>query len=163
MCDISPEILGAYHDGELSPSQRAEFEAHLAGCTACMAELAQLREVSSLFTNMGSDPMHADELTRLHEAVDDAMDRPVLRMFGMISAIAASLLIVSSVWLMEISRRQETVTSPTPTIVKSPEAWERLATTLKPEAVEPAPGSTESMADASLAEWMLHGVSVKEN
>lgn len=163
MCDISPEILGAYHDGELSPTQRAEFEAHLAGCTVCMAELAQLREVSELFAKNGTEGISDTELHRLHEAVDDAMDRPVLRMFGMISAIAASLLIVSSVWLMEISRRSETVTPQPTTIVKSPEAWERLATTLKPEAVDHAPGSTESMADASLAEWMLHGVSVKEN
>jgi hypothetical protein len=40
--DIQPE-LSAYLDGELTPPQRAEIEAHLASCPRCQEELAELK------------------------------------------------------------------------------------------------------------------------
>ncbi len=39
--------LSDYLDGELPPAERAELEAHLAGCEACATALAELRAVVS--------------------------------------------------------------------------------------------------------------------
>ena len=38
--------VGPYHDGELSPDAREEFEAHLATCATCAAELERVRGVA---------------------------------------------------------------------------------------------------------------------
>jgi hypothetical protein len=39
-------MVSPYHDGELTPDARGEFEAHLASCPACSAELHRVRGVS---------------------------------------------------------------------------------------------------------------------
>jgi anti-sigma factor ChrR (cupin superfamily) len=44
--DIRPE-LSAYLDGELTPSQRTEVEAHLASCPRCQEELAELKTLAA--------------------------------------------------------------------------------------------------------------------
>jgi hypothetical protein len=44
--DIQPE-LSAYLDGELTPPQRAEVEAHLASCPRCQEELAELKTLAA--------------------------------------------------------------------------------------------------------------------
>ena len=44
--DIQPD-LSAYLDGELTPSQRAEIEAHVASCPRCQQELAGLRTLAA--------------------------------------------------------------------------------------------------------------------
>jgi anti-sigma factor RsiW len=41
------ELLGAYHDGELTTDRRHQVEDHLQGCPACRAELEALAELSS--------------------------------------------------------------------------------------------------------------------
>lgn len=44
--DIQPE-LAAYVDGELTPPQRAEVDAHLASCPRCQQELAELKALAA--------------------------------------------------------------------------------------------------------------------
>src|ERR1051325_6119781 len=44
-CDRVEELLGAWLDGELSPAQAAEVQAHVDGCSGCMA---QKRDLESL-------------------------------------------------------------------------------------------------------------------
>ena len=44
--DIQPE-LSAYVDGELTPPQRAEIEAHVASCPRCQRELAELKTLAA--------------------------------------------------------------------------------------------------------------------
>jgi len=44
-CEREPTV-GAYHDGELSGAAREAFEAHLATCPSCAAELKRVRAVS---------------------------------------------------------------------------------------------------------------------
>lgn len=44
--DIQPE-LSAYLDGELTPPQRAEVEAHLASCPRCREEVAELKTLAA--------------------------------------------------------------------------------------------------------------------
>jgi anti-sigma factor RsiW len=53
MSDHITEWLGAYHDGELRGGRRRRIEAHLAGCAACRAELAEIRNLSALLADDG--------------------------------------------------------------------------------------------------------------
>ncbi len=46
-CDKYADDLSAWIDGELTAAWRAEIEAHLAGCDACRARVAQLRKVAA--------------------------------------------------------------------------------------------------------------------
>jgi anti-sigma factor RsiW len=46
-CHYSP-TLSSYYDGELSPAQAADVEAHLATCDACAAELRALKRISAV-------------------------------------------------------------------------------------------------------------------
>ena len=41
-CDLEPGKLAAYLDGEVPEAQGAEVRAHIAGCPACAAEVAEL-------------------------------------------------------------------------------------------------------------------------
>ena len=47
-CSEATERIEAILDGTLPPSERAEIEAHLAGCPACAAELARSRAAVEL-------------------------------------------------------------------------------------------------------------------
>lgn len=48
------ELLGAYHDGELTADRRQQVEEHLQDCPACRAELEALEELS---TFLKADPV----------------------------------------------------------------------------------------------------------
>lgn len=47
--------LGAYHDGELNEKQLRRVEKHLAECTACSAELEEIRSLSALLQESASE------------------------------------------------------------------------------------------------------------
>src|SRR6478752_3355474 len=86
--------LDAYHDGELSPAERADVEAHLRICPSCAAELAAMRRVSGVFANTPArEPSH-EQLLQLAESVSvewsDA--RILLRLFR-VTAVAAAVLL----------------------------------------------------------------------
>src|SRR5690349_1789363 len=105
MCDLDIQLLAAYHDGELGPADRARVESHLLACASCATELRLLRETSRRFADERFDDLAPDELARLHAAIDEAeSDRPLLRIAGAIGVIAASILIVSCAWLMDLPR-----------------------------------------------------------
>src|SRR5438105_12117203 len=136
----------AYHDGELSAEGRRAVEEHLERCEECAGELAWLRSVSGAVGRRevaSGLELTPAELGRVHAAVDDAMDRAdaaapegypisLYRTAGALMAIAASVLIVSCVWLSEL---------PTPAGPRQPvgmaavpnegQAWERVAMTLR--------------------------------
>jgi len=48
-CEVCQPILEEYFDGELNTRHAAEVRAHLAGCRACAAILAELRQEQELF------------------------------------------------------------------------------------------------------------------
>lgn len=60
MNDPLREWIPAYHDGELTGPLREQVEAHLLTCPGCQAELAELRQLSSLLQTeplaLGSKP-----------------------------------------------------------------------------------------------------------
>jgi anti-sigma factor RsiW len=50
------ELLGAYALDALEPDEAAEVERHLEGCADCRTEVAEHREVASLFSDVSIEP-----------------------------------------------------------------------------------------------------------
>jgi anti-sigma factor RsiW len=159
--------LSAYHDGELDQAAARETEWHVKACPACAAELAEIRALSRAFGRFATDPMSREGVAQAHAAAEAAALRaPVLRVAGVLIALAASVLVVGSAWLMEPVlpgyRTTPVAVVPAPT----PD-WERVAMTLNaaPLAVE-APDAPQPLlladaaTDQTLADWMLRNLGV---
>jgi anti-sigma factor RsiW len=95
------ERLGAYHDGELSGAARAEMEQHLGQCPACAAELKRLRRLSELFSAAAAPKLSPEALMRLHSRVDVIPMADLRRVAEVVGAIAASILLVCTIWLVK--------------------------------------------------------------
>jgi anti-sigma factor RsiW len=163
MCDVIRPLLGAYFDDELPADQRPRVEEHLRNCTRCAAELEHFREDSRSLADYPFQDLIDRELADLHDAIDDAADRPVWRIGGALAVVAASVLIVSCAWLMELptgtrsSSSQATVTASAP-----PEPWEQVATTLRADPIQQAADDRSTqLAAADMADWILEGLSRK--
>lgn len=89
---IFSDNLSAYLDGELRPEEKAQLEAHLAGCPDCRAALGQLESVSGLVKKHALEPVPL----ALRNAVLNgrAPARPWLKPALAFSAAAAGLLVV---------------------------------------------------------------------
>ena len=75
----------------------------------------------------------------------------------LLGTLAASVLIISSAWLMELS---QPVASPTIVLTRPAQPWERMAMTLRAEPLLPQQDDNiAQFADAELAEWMLQRLS----
>src|SRR2546421_1996236 len=86
--------LDAYHDGELSPADRSDVEAHLRDCPSCAAALAAMRRMSGAFaTTTPREPSH-EQLLQLAASVraEPSDTRMLLRLFRR-TAVAAALLL----------------------------------------------------------------------
>jgi len=66
-CEREPTV-GAYHDGELSEAAREAFEAHLATCPGCAAELKRVRAVSKWMEPLRTPVLSAAEKDELAAA-----------------------------------------------------------------------------------------------
>lgn len=159
MSVCEPQLLSAYLDDELSAEDRARIERHLAVCDTCTAELASLRVSAALIRGYEFDDLKPLELQRLHQAIRrESSEQSVFRLGMVLSAMAASVLIICSAWLMDA---KATTTGPTPRIAKieAPQ-WERVATTLRldPLPLEIDRDHSVQLADAQFAQWMLDGL-----
>jgi Putative zinc-finger len=89
--------VAAYSFGLLEQQDRLEFEAHLAECESCAAELAELSAMSSLFA--GVDPVEPESDESGGAKVDDLMlrrasaRRRVGRQRGFLAAAACLVLL----------------------------------------------------------------------
>ena len=95
MVDCEDRVrLDAYHDGELSPAERSDVEAHLRDCPSCVAELAAIRGMSSAFADAAPRGPSHERLLQLARSVragpSDA--RMLLRLFRGTAVAAAVLL-----------------------------------------------------------------------
>jgi hypothetical protein len=163
----------AYHDGELSAEGVRAAEEHLGRCNACAGELAWLRSVSQAVEPSRVDrasEITRDELRRVHAAVDEAMvsadvvgpeSYPIslYRTAGLLMALAASVLIVSCVWLSELP----TASGPSQpvgvaAVTADGPAWERVAMTLRADPLPTGLDSEPYLADSRVADWVLRGL-----
>jgi anti-sigma factor RsiW len=162
-CDL--QLLSAYIDGELSPAQRQSVDAHLRQCPKCAAEVDALTNAMEMIRTYQPFVPGREDLDRLFEKVDQSIDlraeRSLWRLGLVVSAMAASILIVSVAWLAELppvpeGSKEQVATTP-------PEAWERLAATLRPDPIDMPPSGatppTVYLAQAEpFASWMLRAL-----
>jgi anti-sigma factor RsiW len=86
--------LDAYHDGELSPAERADAEAHLRDCPSCAAELAAIRRVCGAFADTGPREPSYEQLLGLARSVRaEPFDARMLLRFFRTTAVAAAVLL----------------------------------------------------------------------
>jgi anti-sigma factor RsiW len=157
-------LVQAYHDGQLIAGRMREAEQHMSTCDACASELASLRDLSLALGAATPGPIRPDELARLHEAVsriavEEGDDRRVLRLAVGLSAVAASILIVSTAWLYDGSPpanpgpfAETHFTGPS--IAAQGEPWENYAVGREqPEGARPTGTAINSTTD-----WMIGGM-----
>ena len=72
------ERASAYYDGELTGSRLADFEAHLAECPACQAELASLRALSGQWQAMRTPAVPAEVAAKLRERLEAQEEKGLL-------------------------------------------------------------------------------------
>ncbi len=51
-CQETQDLLSTYHDGELDSDRRIQLEVHLERCPECLAELAEIRRLSSTILSL---------------------------------------------------------------------------------------------------------------
>jgi anti-sigma factor RsiW len=158
-------LLAAHHDGELRDHKaRRALEEHLVDCPHCAAELAQMRDLSAQIASAIATREGVTEraVIEMHRAVDEVMnaavvDQPFLRTAGLLTGLAASVLIISGIWLFELNRSEagDGISVADAPVVLSPD-WERVAMTLRAEP-RPAIGgdSVFSPRYAAAIDWML--------
>src|SRR3954447_9480789 len=99
--------LDAYHDGELSPAERSDVDAHLRDCPSCAAELAAIRGMSGAFADTTPrEPSH-EQLLQLAAIVraEPADARMLLRLFRGTAVAAAVLLACTLAAAVFLSQR----------------------------------------------------------
>jgi anti-sigma factor RsiW len=95
MVDCENQVrLDAYHDGELSPAERSDVEAHLRGCPSCAAALAAIRGMSGAFADTTPREPSDEQLLQLARSVraEPSDARMLLRLFRGAAVAAAVLL-----------------------------------------------------------------------
>lgn len=105
-CERIEELLSAYLEGELGPAEKAEVEAHLAGCPACsefaglmkegleaMAGFPEIEPSPALFARLYAVPEKARKRKSAARTVFDWLTRPALQP---VYAAATAVLIVLS-------------------------------------------------------------------
>jgi hypothetical protein len=102
------EELGAYHDGRVYGDRQALIEYHVASCEPCGLQVARLSALSYLLTTTTGPHLSQIARHRLHQKIDAAMERGLVRFGWGLSGIAASVLLVGSAWLMHVGAARQT-------------------------------------------------------
>ena len=136
-------LLEAYHDGELSPEQRAEIDHHLAGgCDACAAEMRRLEALSRALATWGDARLTAEARQRIYALAPDASQGGYFRLTQWVAGIAAAVLIAGGAW--RVLRNQ----------TASPVRLESGTTSWVSYAINPA--ESAQSPDQPIAAWLSH-------
>jgi hypothetical protein len=156
-------LLQAYHDGQLSAARKREAEEHVDACAACAAELERLRDLSRTLAGARPDPIRPDEMGRLHEVIatytrEAGDDRRILRLGFGLSAVAASILIISTAWLYDGPFGNRSRLAPTgpgsSSVANTGESWEHVAVGKPDTSAGARPTGT---ARNDVTNWMIGG------
>jgi anti-sigma factor RsiW len=93
--------VGAYHDGELTAEEARQMEEHLRICPVCAQELEQLRSLSRFLAAAPTARIAPDAVERLHARVGVVRESVVIRLASALTAVAAAVLAVCTVWLWQ--------------------------------------------------------------
>jgi anti-sigma factor RsiW len=108
MVDCGKRVrLGAYHDGELSPAERSDVEAHLRDCPSCAAELAATRKTSAAFAGAAPREPSREQMLQLAGGVRAELSdaRMLLRLFRGAAVAAGVLLACALAGAAHLSQR----------------------------------------------------------
>jgi|SRR5438128_9725875 len=137
-CDHTQHVQ-AFYDGEMNSADRAAFQAHVATCAICSAELDDLRRLSTHLATASIPSLSQDALARFHRTANVAEERGVLRLAEWLTAAAAAILVIGLTGLF----RHDT------THASAPDTWEQAAIAY-PTDHDPTVGSDV----LQLTEWM---------
>ena len=152
MVDCKNQVrLDAYHDGELSPAERSDIEAHLRDCPSCAAELAAIRRMSGAFADTAPrEPSH-EQLLELARSVraEPSDARMLLRLFRGTAVAAAVLLACALAGGAYLSRRTKAAAHEA-MVLDHVAIWSQSA------AIATGPVNDERQADQQvrLAQWI---------
>jgi anti-sigma factor RsiW len=139
--------VGAYHDGELPAEEARRMQDHVGVCAACAEELEQLRKLSRFLASAPMPQIAPDALERLHGGVGMVRESVIIRLAGALTAVAACVLAVCTIWLWRVS-----ATSPG-TYSDRSLAWENAARGRETEVV-----AVED-AQEQFARWIVEDLS----
>jgi len=145
-------IVDAYHDGELSPEARTAFEQHLVSCPPCQADLAQTRQLAAWITSAPKQMLSSTARQALFDLAPMIGERAYLRIAEWTTALAASVLIAASCWLMFSGKPQ----------TSSPD---QQASTFMPVFLNPPKehDAADVPDDPKLVDWVTTNVAVAQN
>jgi hypothetical protein len=93
--------LSAYHDGELTEEQRRQLEQHLgSACPACQSELRQWRRLTSILNSATFSQLSQGAREKLIALAPMVREAGVIRLAEWVTALAASVLIAASTWML---------------------------------------------------------------
>ena len=152
MVDCENKVrLDAYHDGEISPAERSDVEAHLRGCPSCTAELVAIRRMSGAFADTTPrEPSHEQLLQLARSVRAEASDaRMLLRLFRGTAVAAAVLLACALAGAAYLSQR-------TKAAAHEAMVLDHVATWPQPAAFATDPVSDERQFEQQvrLAQWI---------
>jgi anti-sigma factor RsiW len=144
--------LNAYHDGELSPAERSDVEAHLRDCPSCAAELAAIRRTSAAFAGTTPpEPSHEQllQLARKVRSTDPPDARMLLRLFRVTAVAAAVLLACALAGAVYLSQRTRAAAHEAMVLDHVP-TWSKFAAL----ATDPVSDERRSEQQIALARWI---------
>lgn len=96
MSHLTEERLNLYLDNELSTTERAAVEAHLAGCDACRAELASLQALFTALEALQPEALAADLTPRVLRGIAAERRRAVWRrrISWLVSALQGAVVVL---------------------------------------------------------------------
>ena len=139
-CNYSPRI-GPYRDGELSPSDTRELEAHLAGCSECQGTLRVLTGISALVAPLRETSIPFSLLSRLRGIPTREPWADLLPTARLLLGLSMLLLIVS----VGVSTLNEQPGS------FSPQGWEEMAPRDSDDEIADEP-------EAEITRWVVAGL-----
>jgi len=152
MVDCQDRVrLDAYHDGELSPAERTDVEAHLRGCPSCAAELAAMRRTSRAFADTPPRSPSQDQLLQLARSVRaESFDvRMLLRLFR-VTAVAATVLLACTLAGVAYLSRQSKAAAHEAMVLDHVAIWSQSAAL----ATDPVNDERQSEQRLALAQWI---------
>lgn len=152
MVDCEHQVrLNAYHDGELSPVERSDVEAHLRDCPSCAAELEAMRRMSGAFADTTPRAPSHEQLLQLARSVraEPYDARMLLRLFRGAAVAAAMLLACAIAGGVYLSQR-------TRAAAHEAMVLDHVATWSQPPAfaTDPVSDQLQSERQVALARWI---------
>jgi len=146
-------LLSQYLDDELDLVTQQRVAEHLQQCCHCAAEFEEIREASRFVSQFEFQDITPSELHRVHQSLLQIDDSFNWRLYGALSAIAASILVVGATWLAALP-------APSPSLAGNPSPpaeWEQMAMNLR---VDPTISGDQqpAYADARMADWMIEAL-----